>query len=94
MSNLNIQTTLHSAAVVHFSEKLFWVIEAINEASASDSFMNLSHKLFAIDDAKALCSILSSSGNIPVNPPSYIKLAKTLVSRGLEKYIKLHHYIF
>ena len=47
-------------------EKLFWVIEAINEASATTSIMNLSHILFVIADAKALCSILYSSGNIQI----------------------------
>ena len=59
--------------------------------------MNLSHILFAIADAKVLCYILYSSGNIqikntvgiqwtnlPPRPPtSYIKLAKTWESRGL-----------
>ena len=79
-------------------EKLFWVIEAINEANSTNSIMNLSHTSYVIADAKALCSILYSSGNIqiksclgPVNPSppspilSYIKLAKTLVARGLSK---------
>ena len=45
-------------------ETLFLVLEAINEASATNSIMNLSHKLYVIADAKALCSILCSSGNI------------------------------
>ena len=58
--------------------------------------MNLSHILFAIADAKVLCYILYSSGNIQIkntvgiqwtnlSPPltSYIKLAKTWESRGL-----------
>ena len=77
-------------------ENLSWVIEAINEASATNSIMNLSHTLFVIGDAKARCSILYSSGNIQIKyswgradplPPhlSYIKLAKTSVSRGLKK---------
>ena len=75
-------------------EKLFLVIGAINEASATNSVMNLSHILFAIADAKVLCYILYSSGNIQIKntvgvqwtnlpPTSYIKLAKTSVSRGL-----------
>ena len=44
-------------------EKLFRVIEAINEASATNSIINLSHILYVPSDAKALCSILYSSGN-------------------------------
>ena len=44
--------------------KLFWVIEAINKASATSSIMNLSHTLYVIADAKAICSIPFSSGNI------------------------------
>ena len=86
-------------------EKLFWVIEAINEASATNSIINVSHALFVIADAKALCSFLCSSGNIQIkyfwgsaDPPlslSYIKLAKTSVSRGLNSVnrntrLKLH----
>ena len=58
-------------------EKMFWFIEAINETSAANSIMNLSHTLYFIPDVKALCSILYSSGNIqmkscwcPVDPPS------------------------
>ena len=47
-------------------EKLFLVIGAINEASATNSVMNLSHILFAIADAKVLCYILYSSGNIQI----------------------------
>ena len=47
-------------------ENLSWVIEAINEASATNSIMNLSHTLFVIADAKALCSILYSSENIQI----------------------------
>ena len=80
-------------------KKLFWVFEAINEASATNSIMNLSHTLYVIADAKAICSILYSSGNIQIKscweqrtypppavflPLSYIKLAKTSVSRGLK----------
>ena len=57
--------------------------------------MNLSHTLHDIADAKALCSILYSSGNIeietfgPSGPPPlcYIKLAKILVSRALKRYM-------
>ena len=47
-------------------EKLFWTIEAINEASATNSLMNFSHLLLVIADAKALCSILYYSGNIKI----------------------------
>ena len=42
------------------------VIEAINEASATSSIMNLSHTLYVIADAKALCPILYGSGNIQI----------------------------
>ena len=49
-------------------EKLFWVIEAINEASETNSIMNLSYTLYVIADAKALCSILYSSGSIQIIP--------------------------
>ena len=41
-------------AFVFFREiedKLFWVIEAINEASATNSIVNLSHALYVIADA-------------------------------------------
>ena len=75
-------------------EKLFWVIEAINEASAINSIMNLSGTFYVIADAKSLCPILYSSGNIQIKrcggpmdppplPPSYIKLGKTSLSREL-----------
>ena len=47
-------------------EKLFWVIKAINEASATNFIINLSHILYVTSDAKALCSILYSSGNIQI----------------------------
>ena len=47
-------------------ENLFWVIEAINEASATDSIMNVSHTLYVITDSKALSPILYSSGNIHI----------------------------
>ena len=65
-------------------------MEAINEASETNSIMNLSHKLFVTAEVKALCSILYSSGNTqikyswgPADPPlSYIKLATTSISRG------------
>ena len=53
-----------------FSEKLkkkvFWVIEAINEASAINYIANLSHTLHFTADTKALCSILYSSKNIQI----------------------------
>ena len=65
----------------------------MNEASATNSIMNLNHTLYAIADAKALFSVLYSSGNIqikscwgPVDPPptlSSFKLGKTSVYRGL-----------
>ena len=45
-------------------QKLFWIIEATNEASATNSIMNLSHTLHVIAHAKSLCSILYSSGNV------------------------------
>ena len=47
-------------------EKYFWVTEAKNEASATNSIMNLNHTLYVIADAKLLCSILCSSGNIQI----------------------------
>ena len=47
-------------------EKLFWVIEAINETSATNFIVNFSHTLYAVADAKALCSILYGSGNIQI----------------------------
>ena len=47
-------------------EELLWVIETINEASGTNSIKNLSHTLFVIADAKALCSFLHSSGNIQI----------------------------
>ena len=66
-------------------EKLFWVIEAINEANATNSIMNLSHTLHFIADAKALCSIRYSSGNIeikscwgPADPPQLHYVGKNL----------------
>ena len=47
-------------------EKLFWVIEAVNEASVTNSIMNLSYTLYVIGDGKALCSILYNFGNIQI----------------------------
>ena len=47
-------------------KKLFWVIEAKNEASATNSIMNFSHTLYAVTDAKALSSILYGFGNIQI----------------------------
>ena len=61
-------------------EKLFWVIEAINEAIVTNSIMNFSYTLYVITDGKALCSVLYSFENI-----SHIKLAKISVSRGLNQ---------
>ena len=43
-------------------EKLFWVIEAMNEGNATNSIMDLNHMLYVIAGAKTLCSILYSSG--------------------------------
>ena len=48
-------------------EKLFWAIKAINEASVTNSIMNLNHSFYVIADAKALCSILCSFGNTQIN---------------------------
>ena len=76
-------------------ERLFSVIEAINEASATNSIMNLSCTLYVIADSNKLHSILNSSRNIkikscwgPLVPTllpslSYIKLAKPSVPRRL-----------
>ena len=57
-------------------EKLFWVIKAIDEAGATNSVINFSHILYVVADAKALFSILYSSGNTqikscwgPADPP-------------------------
>ena len=62
--------------------------EAVNESSATNFIMNLSHTLYAIADAEALCSNRYISGSIqikscwgPLEPPpppppphlSYIK---------------------
>ena len=47
-------------------EKLFWFTEAVNEASETNSIMNLSHILYVIADTKAPCTILYISGNIPI----------------------------
>lgn len=78
-------------------EILFWVIEAISEASATNSIMKLSNAYYVINDEKSLCSALYSSGNIqiestwgqasiPHSPSrSYINLTKTSVFRWLKK---------
>ena len=55
-----------SAFFRKMEEEFFRIIEAINEASTTNSIMNLSHILFVIADAKGLCSILYSSGNIQI----------------------------
>ena len=47
-------------------ENLFWVIEAIKETSVTNSIMNLSHTFYVTADAKALFSILCSSGSIEI----------------------------
>ena len=53
----------------------------MNEASPTNSIINLRHTFYVIVDAKALCSILYSSGNIQIKrcwgisePPS-VKLS-------------------
>ena len=74
---LNYSSQCSSCAFFRkIEEKLFWVIEAINEASATNFIMNLSHTVYVIADAKALRSVLYSFGNIqiktcwrPVEPP-------------------------
>ena len=48
-------------------EKLFWVIEAINKASATNYLMNLSHTLCVIAEAKAFCSILYISEIVQIS---------------------------
>ena len=45
---------------------MFWVFEAINEASEASSIINISHILHVITDVKALCTIFNSSGNIQI----------------------------
>ena len=47
-------------------EKLFWTIEAINDASATSSILNLNTTLYVIADTNVHCSILYSSGNIQI----------------------------
>ena len=47
-------------------EKSFWVTEAVNEASETNSIMNLSHILYVIADTKVPCTIFYISGNIPI----------------------------
>ena len=76
---------------------MFWVIETIKEASATNSIMILSHTLYVvITDAKALFSILYSFRNIQIKngptcpsllfPPSVtLSWQKTSVSIGLTK---------
>ena len=67
-------------------------METIKKASATNSFMNIIYTLYIIADVKSISSILYSPGNIQAKsywvqwthlPLSYIKLAKTSVSRGL-----------
>ena len=81
-------------------EKLFWIMEVINETSATNSIMNLIHTVYVITGAKVLCSILYGSGNISKKllgssgtplplPISYIKLAKTSLSGGLNEQLKM-----
>ena len=47
-------------------EKLFWITEEVNEASETNSIMNLSHILYVIADTKVPCTIFYISGNIPI----------------------------
>ena len=71
MSDLKLQNYSSQCSSCAFykkiKENLFWVIEAIHEASANYSNMNLSHILYVTADAKALCSIFYSSGNIQIS---------------------------
>lgn len=75
-------------------------MEVINETSATNSIMNLIHTVYVIAGAKVLCSILYGSGNISKKllgssgtplllPISYIKLAKTSLSGGLNEQLKM-----
>ena len=71
-------------------QKLFWAIDAINGASATTSTINRSYTLYVNANAKALCSILYSSGNTerksscgPVDSPPVTE-NKTTVHRGLK----------
>ena len=70
LSVLNLQNYSSQCSSCAFfreiEEKLFWVIEAINEGNATNSIINLSHTLYVIADVKALCSVLYSSGNIQI----------------------------
>ena len=87
LSVLKIQNySSHCSSCAFFreiKEKLFWVIETINEASAINCIMNLSHTLYVISDTKAYCSILCSSVNIQIKsfwgtadlPPSSVTLS-------------------
>ena len=74
--------------------------EAVNESSATNFIMNLSHTLYAIADAEALCSNRYLSGSIQIKccwgpwepPPPYplisvtlSKSVKTSVSTGVKK---------
>ena len=70
MSVLKLQNySLQCSSCAFFreiEEKLFWVIKAINEASATNPVMNFSHILYVVPHAKALFSILYGSGNIQI----------------------------
>ena len=67
----------------------FWITEAINESSATNFIMNLSYTFYAIADAKALLSILNSSGYIQIKrsigpplPSVILSWPKTEYSKG------------
>ena len=68
----NCKTFLHSAAVALFSKKSKKICfgheqgKAMNKASPTNSIINLRHTFYVIVDAKVLCSILYSSGNIQI----------------------------
>lgn len=47
-------------------EILFWVIQGIKKARATNHIMNLRQTLYVVADAEVLCSIPCSSGNIQI----------------------------
>ena len=84
----NYSSQCSNCAFFRKIRKMFWIIEKINEASVTNSFMNLSYTLHVIANGKALFSILYSFENIQIKycwgqAVCYFKLAKTSVSRGL-----------
>ena len=64
-------------------EKLFWVIKAPIEASATNSIVNLNATLYFIADAKAVFSISYSSGNIQKKIPQLHEFGKNLSFQGV-----------